>query len=509
MLICENVQAHNLRAIKPAGGIFLKTAETERRPDVTDNKPGNYRWYVMAVVFIGSFMAPLDSSIVNIALPTLTKYFSVGITTVEWVVMAYLLTTSALLLSAGRLGDMVGHKRIYITGFLAFTAASALCGFAGSIAQLVFFRVVQALGATCMMSTSPAILTDAFPPYERGKALGMIGVAVAIGLTVGPFLGGFLVSHFGWRWIFFVNIPIGLIVSALAFFILKEGTKDASKRFDILGSATAFAALFSVLLALSMGNEWGWRSALTLGFLATAAFFAAVFIMIESRVKEPMLNLALFKSRLFTAANISALINYVALFVVMIMVPFYLLDVFKETSQRAGMVITAVPLATALIAPVSGTLSDKIGSRFLSSTGLAVIALALFGLSRTSAGAGIAPVAGLLAVMGLGSGMFQSPNSSAIMGSVPRHRLGVAAGMQATMRNTGMVLGVALSGAIVATFAPKGAADPNLSSAIHLAFIAGAIIAGIGVFASLVRGSAPPQAHHERPNERSKNGRQA
>jgi len=466
----------------------LKVPEVIEKDTVKATK-SNYHWYVLATVFVGTFMGPLDSSIVNIAIPSLTKYFSVGITTVEWVVMAYLLTTSSLLLSTGRLGDMVGHKRIYIIGFLTFTAASALCGISGSVQQLVFFRVVQAIGATCMFSSSPAILTDAFPT-ERGKALGLISISVAIGLTVGPTLGGFIVHNFGWRWIFFVNIPIGIIVSIMAAFILKESKLPTVKRFDFAGATMAFLALFSVLLALSMGDKWGWRSSSTIGLLLAAVVFAAAFLYFENKVEEPMLDLSLFRIRLFTTANISALINYASLFIATFLTPFYLRDVFGESIQTTGLVLTVIPLFIGLVAPISGTLSDKIGSRMLSSLGLTINALALLGLSRTSVSTGILPVALFLGLFGFGAGLFQSPNSSAIMGAVPRHRLGIAAGMQATMRSVGMVLGVAMAGAIVGTYAPAGPADPHMASAIHIAFVSGSVIAGIGVVASLVRGGA-------------------
>jgi len=466
----------------------LKVPEVIEKDTVKATK-SNYHWYVLATVFVGTFMGPLDSSIVNIAIPSLTKYFSVGITTVEWVVMAYLLTTSSLLLSTGRLGDMVGHKRIYIIGFLTFTAASALCGISGSVQQLVFFRVVQAVGATCMFSSSPAILTDAFPT-ERGKALGLISISVAIGLTVGPTLGGFIVHNFGWRWIFFVNIPIGIIVSIMAAFILKESKLPTVKRFDFAGATMAFLALFSVLLALSMGDKWGWRSSSTIGLLLAAVVFAAAFLYFENKVEEPMLDLSLFRIRLFTTANISALINYASLFIATFLTPFYLRDVFGESIQTTGLALTVIPLFIGLVAPISGTLSDKIGSRMLSSLGLTINALALLGLSRTSVSTGILPVALFLGLFGFGAGLFQSPNSSAIMGAVPRHRLGIAAGMQATMRSVGMVLGVAMAGAIVGTYAPAGPADPHMASAIHIAFVSGSVIAGIGVVASLVRGGA-------------------
>ncbi|HEY3373915.1 MAG TPA: MFS transporter [Candidatus Aquicultor sp.] len=463
-----------------------------RRNSITDS---NYHWFVLATVFIGTFMAPLDSSIVNIAMPTLSKFFSVDITTIGWVATAYLLATSSLLLTAGRLGDMIGHKRIYIAGFVTFTTASALCGLAGDIQQLIAFRVIQALGATCLMSTAPAILTDAFPPKDRGKALGMIGVAVSIGLTVGPFLGGIILSNFGWRWIFYVNVPIGIVAVTVASLILRESKPSTSKRFDYMGAGTAFAALLSLLLALSMGDRWGWSSTTTIALYVTAILFSVLFIMVEKREEDPMLDLSLFKLRLFSAANVSAFINYAAMFVVTFLIPFYLIYVLKETPQKAGTIMTAIPLTIAIVAPISGALSDRIGSRLLSSLGLGVTMLALIGLSQTSVAMGVMPIAVLLGVLGFGSGLFQTPNSSAIMGSVPKNRLGIASGMQGTMRNVGMVLGIALAGAIVDTIAPNGPADIHLTSAIHTSFIVGAAIAGLGVVTSLVRGSQTNELH--------------
>lgn len=314
------------------------------------------------------------------------------------------------------------------------------------------------------------------------------------GLTAGPFLGGVIIGNFGWRWIFFVNVPIGILASLVAFFVLKEGKMDEGKRFDFMGSVAAFAALFTILLALSMGNRWGWQSPQIVGLFVTAAALAAMFIVVERKVEDPMLDLSLFKSRLFTAANISALINYLALFVAIFLIPFYLRDVLGESYQKTGLVLTAVPLTTGIIAPLSGTLSDRIGSRLLSSLGLAITAVALFALSQVSSSDGVAPVAFLLSVIGLGAGIFQSPNTSAIMGAVPRQRLGVAASMQATMRNTGMVLGIALAGAVVATFAPVGSGTQGLTEAIHMAFIIGSVVAGIGVVASLIRGATRADA---------------
>jgi EmrB/QacA subfamily drug resistance transporter len=446
------------------------------------------RWLIMTLIFIGAFMPPLDSSIVNITLKDIQQFFGVGISTVEWIVTAYLLTASSLLLSAGRLADIKGHKKIYISGFTIFTIASGLCGLSGSISQLITFRIIQAIGGTMLLATGPAIITDTFPPNERGKAFGVLGLSIAIGLTTGPILGGIIVHLLNWRWIFFVNLPVGVLVTALASKILKEGKINTEKRFDFPGAAVGFLALLSLLVVLNLGKDWGWGSFTSMGFAVVTVLLIALFIYIESTVDEPMLDLSLFSSRLFSAANLSALINYLAIFNIVFLIPYYMRDVYGQTQLQTGMLLTAIPLTTGIVGPISGILSDKIGSRLLATFGISLLAVSQFGLSTTSPSSGILPVAIFLGLLGIGSGMFQSPNSSAIMSAVPRNRLGIASGMQATMRNVGMVLGIALAGAIVTTLAPLGSHDKNFADAIHMAFLAGGFVTVIGVVSSLVRG---------------------
>jgi MFS family permease len=242
------------------------------------------------------------------------------------------------------------------------------------------------------------------------------------------------------------------------------------------------------LVVLNMGKDWGWSSMPTLLLTLATLAFSLLFIFIESKVPEPMLDLTLFKSRLFTTANISALINYLALFNTIFLVPFYLRDVYGQSQLQTGMLLTAVPLATGFVGPLSGILSDKIGSRVLSTIGISILALAQFGLYSASKSSGVIMVFVFLGLLGIGSGMFQSPNSSAIMSAVPRNRLGIASGMQATMRNVGMVLGIALAGAVVTTLAPLGTSDVNFGNAIRSAFLVGGIVTFIGVVSSLVRG---------------------
>lgn len=460
------------------------------------------RWWILATVMVGTFMAPLDGSITNIALPVLRDHFGTSIASVEWVTLAYLLTVTTLLLTFGRLGDLIGHKKIYILGFGVFLVGSILCALAQSLPQLIGFRVLQALGAGMVMSVGPALITRAFPPTERGRALGINALSVAAGLTVGPILGGFLLAGYGWRWIFYINVPFALtaMVAASVFLIAETGS---ARRFDLSGAGTGALALSTLLLALTKGQEWGWTSAIVLSLISLSVVSSVIFVLIELKRREPMLDLALFRNPLFSAANTSAFISFIAIFSVIFLMPFMLLEGQKLDAQQAGFVLVSFPIMMGLAAPASGRLSDRIGSRFLCSLGMLVVAAALLVLGLAGDHPPIWLSALLLASVGLGSGIFQSPNNSAIMGSVPVNKLGLASGMLATMRNAGMVFGVVISGAVVtgrlglagkfADFSDVGIGSSQLIGAIQDAFLVIAGVAALGVIASAIRGSDRPE----------------
>lgn len=442
-------------------------------------------------------MATLDSSVVNIAMPTITRLFHTSIAVSQWVATAYLLVIGSLLLTYGRAGDMYGHKKVYITGFVVFTFSSLLCGVAPTINALIAFRVLQALGAGMIMAAGPAIVTAVFPHTERGRALGLTGMTVAVGLSVGPVLGGFLVEALGWRSIFYINLPIGVIGSIWAYRVLPGHQGTQGKRtFDIPGAFSLFAALFTWLLALSEASSWGWGSLRVMSLLAVAAASFAVFLSAERRSSDPMVDLDLFKVAAFSSANITALLNFMAQSSIMFLAPFYLQQVLRLAPDRAGMVLLSAPLVVLVVAPLSGALSDRIGSNGLSSIGMFIIAAALFALSRLTPQSSPLDMAWRLALMGLGSGIFQSPNNSVIMGSVPRHRLGLASGMLATMRNVGMVLGIAISSSIftarhahyLGRVAEGVLGQPQAYvSALRDVFLVGTAFAFMGVWTSLVR----------------------
>jgi EmrB/QacA subfamily drug resistance transporter len=402
------------------------------------------------------------------------------------------LVVSSLLLTFGRLGDLHGHKRFYVIGFLIFIASSAVCGLASSVELLVIARGVQALGAAMLFANSPAILTKSFPPHQRGQALGLQATMTYLGLTVGPSLGGWLTQAFSWRAVFYINVPVGLAAFGLSLAFIEgkmPGEATSTERFDLVGALLFAAGLICLLLGLNEGQNWGWLSTATLACLLSAVLFLAIFIWVESRSKFPMLDLSLFQERLFSACTASAVLNYICLYSVIFLMPFYLIQGRGLDPAQAGLLLTAQPIVMAIAAPVSGSLSDRIGSRLLSTLGMAILAIGLFLLSRLGADSSTATILLSLAVTGLGTGIFISPNTSALMGSAPRQRQGIASGILATARNVGMVLGVGLAGAIFASFGGAQGGNSSLFYAIQLGLTVGAGVAAVGVVVSLVRGS--------------------
>jgi EmrB/QacA subfamily drug resistance transporter len=452
------------------------------------------KWSVLFAIGIGSFMAAIDGSVVNTVLPIVRAGFGSSVAEIEWVVTVYLLVVSGMMLSFGRLGDLHGHRRIYVSGFALFVVGSGLCGLAPSAGALVGFRALQAMGAAMLASNSPAILTGNFPALERGRALGLQATMTYLGLTVGPSLGGWLTGVFGWRSVFYINLPVGALALGLSLvFIPADRPADRRERFDLAGAALFLLGLVILLLGLNQGHAWGWGSSLTLGSFALAALTLGAFVRLERRRLHPMLDLALFREPDFASATVSAVINYVALFNVTFLMPFYLIQGQGLTPEQAGLLLTAQPLVMALAAPLSGALSDRWGTRLPSALGLAILTGALLLFSRVAPDTPQRTIAGLLAIAGLGTGVFISPNNSALMGSAPAGRQGIAAAVLATARSVGMVLGIGMAGAILTTvMSPGPAADPGegLYQALRIAFQLAAAITAFGVMICLGRGRA-------------------
>jgi EmrB/QacA subfamily drug resistance transporter len=440
---------------------------------------------------VASVMGPIDGSVINVAMPTLASAFRVDLSTVSWVSMAYLLVLGSLILTYGRLGDMYGYKRIFLLGVAIFTVASAACALSPSIWWLIVSRAVQAAGAGMFMAMSSAIITATFPPYERGRALGINGMIIAAGLALGPALGGLLLMVFSWHSIFLINLPIGLVSLYLIQRVIPEAAEHKRQSFDLTGATLGFIALSAVLLAASYGEEWGWVSPSTLALTGVFAVGLVAFIWWERRVPEPMLDLSLFKNPAFSAANFSALMNFIAQSSAIFVVPFYLQQVLRYSPQQAGLVLTVSPAIVLFTAPLSGSLSDRFGTRWLSAAGQGLVALGYVLLYTMPPGSSGVAIAWRFAFIGLGVGIFMSPNSSTVMGSCPRHRLGVGSGVLATVRNVGMVLGVAIATAVftwrrTATLAALGEAG-SFASGLRAAFLVAACLAAAGALVSSIR----------------------
>lgn len=443
------------------------------------------RYQVLAAIMLGGIMGPIDASIVNVILPTITGFFGAPLATAQWVPLIYLLTISSLLLFYGRLGDILGYKRVYLAGLVCFIVASGFCGLAPTVYWLIAFRALQGIGAGMMMAVPYAILTATFPPQERGRALGINAISISAGLAIGPPLGGLLTSLWSWRLAFLINIPIGIAGSLWARKVIPD-FKGQPGRMDTAGAVTAFICLFSFLYFINQVQRLG-IGIITSTVLAIAVITGVCFLYIEAHSPQPMVNLALFRNRTFSLGTLSALLNFVSQYILVFLTPFYLQRVLHYPPDKIGLLMTSFPLAVMAVAPFSGALSDRLGTRELAAAGAALCALALVTMAFLPVAAPSLAVGWRLALFGLGTGIFQSPNNSAVMGSVPRPYLGIASGILATARNTGMALGIATAGLILYALVPPAVMAKNSLDALEAAhFLTGlkyAYLSGAGLTA--------------------------
>jgi EmrB/QacA subfamily drug resistance transporter len=447
------------------------------------------KWAVLTAVGVGTFMSALDASIVNALLPTLRLSLRTGVAQIEWVLTVYLLMVSGVLLIVGRLGDMWGHKTLYVAGFVGFVVSSTLCGLSPSVGWLIGFRALQALSAAALFANAPAILTASFPPSERGRALGLQAVMTYLGLSVGPALGGLLARHLGWQSVFYINVPVG----ALGFWlsqrnIARDRPAGQPPRFDMPGAALFFVGLLSLLMALNQGHAWGWTSLSILGMTAAAVVSLGAFFALERRLREPMLDLSLFRNRVFTGAVFSAMVSYVAQFASLFLLPFYL-QWRGLAADRAGLVLMAQPVLMMVTAPFAGTLSDRLGTRTPIVVGLALLGSGLLALSFIDAETPFHLVVLGLAVSGVGFGAFVAPNNSRLLGAAPPNRRGIASGVLAAARNVGMVLGVGLAGAVFTTVLARHGQDAIVEG-VSIALRAVAAITLLAAATSWLEGRA-------------------
>lgn len=403
------------------------------------------RWLILVVLNLFTFMSTLDGSIVNIALPVISKQLDLQVAEAEWVVTAYLMMICAAILFFGKLGDIVGKIKVFKWGMIIFTVGSLLCGFSSSLTMLVGSRLLQALGASMTMANNQGIITDIFPATERGRALGLIGTFVSLGSIAGPSLGGVIVSALGWEYIFWVNIPVGLIAIVIGWRTLPGDRTKLGVKIDKAGSLLFPLFILALFSGLLLGQQIGYRDPRIIAALIIAAVVFIVFLWIETSKSEPMLQLSLFKNPLFSLSILCGFLVFVANFCFNIIAPFYTQSILNLSPSHAGLLMMLFPIVMVIVAPLSGALSDKIGSELLTFAGLIVMVIAQVGLAGLHGSSPIFLVGVWIGMLGLGSGLFQSPNNSLVMSKVPRTQLGIAGSINSLVRNIGMVVGITVA----------------------------------------------------------------
>jgi len=444
------------------------------------------KWHAMAAVGTGVFLATVDGSIINVSLPTLVRELHTEFAVVQWVVLAYLLTITSTMAIIGRLADMVGKKAIYMTGFIIFTLGSALCGLSSSVNLLIGFRVLQAIGAAMTMALGAAILTEAFPPAERGKAMGMIGSIISMGIVMGPALGGVILSVLSWHWIFFVNLPVGIIGTIMVQRNLPDFKPGDRQQFDGLGALSLFSSILFLLLGLTLGQQQGFFQPLVFLLLGLWLILLTLFIFIEHKTAQPMIDPKLFRNTIFSVNLTTGFISFVGLGGTVILLPFYLENILKFPSMQVGLLMGIIPVMLGITSPLAGVFSDRVGSRRLTMIGLLLLLLGFLAAATLDQHTTVLGYALRIFMVGAGIGIFMSPNNSAIMGTAPRHQLGVVSSMMAQSRTLGQTVGIAVIGAIWAgrtlfyagagtsggaTLAPIGAQIAGLHDAFRTAAI--------------------------------------
>jgi len=430
----------------------------------TPNENNNSHWRAFLPISLVAVITTLDSSVVNVSLPVISEQLHAGIGIVEWVVMAYLLTITGLMMISGRIGDLRGRRRIYQAGIILFTASSALCGFAVNIYMLIASRALQGVGAALITGNGPALIGEIFPKESRGKALGLFGMVVAFGLSTGPAVGGFITGWLGWRYIFYLNLPLGILAAILVRRNLRADTVFSKSRFDIAGGISMALGLLCLLLTLSRGSDWGWTSPIIVVLFAAALIILIHFVRTELRVSDPVLDLRLFSNLSFRSAALAGVLGFTSLFAQTFLLPFYLIQLRHFPPQHAGLFLMAVPLIMSVVSPTSGSLSDKIGTRGISAAGLLFQGIGFLLLSSLQVHTSELTIFSFLLVIGLGTATFNAPNNSELLSSVPKHRLGNAAGMMGLTRTFGMVCGIALSSAVfngVSSYLAHNASDTH------------------------------------------------
>jgi EmrB/QacA subfamily drug resistance transporter len=429
-----------------------------------DEAPADQRRLTLILfnVCVGQFIVGLDQRALLVALPTLTHTFNTSLTTIQWVLLIYDLLLIGTVITVGRLGDLFGRRRYYAAGFLVFVLSSALCGAAQSAWQIILFRGLQAVGGAMISANGRAIASVAFPASERGKAMGFASMAFHVGFLTGPTLGGFLIDTVGWRWIFYLNLPVGIWGAYLAWKLLEESKDDVKDiSVDFPGAILLMATCSLFLYAMNQLPHLGWRDSSVVIMLMLSMVACALFVFVELRSRMPILSFALFRNRLFTASMLSLFFITSTQSAISFLMPFYLQNILHFSPTHMGWILIANSVVIVLIAPIAGWLSDRMGSRLLCTAGSGLIVIGQFFIASLGVDSSIPRIILPLLLIGLGWAIFNSPNQSAILGSVPRDKVGTASGMNTTTARTGGAMGVALS----ATLFTYGLAAAGLTRA--------------------------------------------
>jgi EmrB/QacA subfamily drug resistance transporter len=415
----------------------------------------SYKWWALSCTSLGMLLATINSGTLIIALPDLERSLHTSLLELVWVILVYMIASTVLVLSAGRLSDQFGRKKAYVGGFALFALASLGAGFADSGTQLILWRILQGIGGAFLFANAAAIVTDAFPREQLGVAMGTNTMVAAVGLVIGPVLGGALVA-INWPWVFWFNVPLGLAGAAWGAAILHEVTgRSEDRTFDFLGTVTFLVGLTGLVYGISKGGISGWNSSMVIGALILAAIFLPAFVLIESRVKSPMLDLSIFRNRLFSTASGAAFANGLARFALMFVFVFYFQGVQGNSPILAGVKLAPLAVGMLISSPLAGIWADRRGSRTLAVAGMLVTAAGLALMTTLQRDTSYIWPGLYMFIVGIGSGMFNSPNTAAMMGTVAPHRRGIAAGARVLVQNTGAVISIAFVLAIVTSAVPK------------------------------------------------------
>jgi EmrB/QacA subfamily drug resistance transporter len=414
--------------------------------------PENRKWWTLVAVAFGLFMIMLDNTIVNVALPSIQRDLNIGISELEWVFNGYALTFGVLMLTGGKLADLFGRRRIFIVGLVVFTVASLACGLASSAGLLIGARVLQGVGSALMNPATLSIITATFPPRQRGMAIGIWAGVAAMALAIGPLVGGLITQHIGWNWIFFINIPVGILAIVVTRLVVDESRDtSAGQRLDLPGLLSSGIALFALTYGLIEANTFGWTSGRILGLFAVAVVGLVLFVIVELRQRAPMLDLSLFKNGTFAGANGVMLLVGLAMFGVFFYNSLFIQNIMGYSAVQTGATFLPMTMLIILVAPVAGKFSDHVGSRWLMGGGMALLSISLFLFSRLDAASNFWDLLPGLIVGGFGMALVMTPTTAAAMGSVAVDKAGVGSAVLNSMRQVGGSLGIAVMGAIVAS----------------------------------------------------------